>query len=475
MHIPLALTGLWWIGDVDPLTALVIVVLLTAQWPFCIQLTDGVEIYLPIAWTSAAAAYLLGPAILPIYWVGGVFGFIAIIELDRRGIVPAVGLAAESARRFRGEPFAPESIVDGDLRHFTVISELAVRGFVVMGTAAFRLPLLATVLIAELGVVGWQRIVPIPGRMAPGRTTARLAAALGPAMPLATQILHVVMVWLLLTAEAQGGLPGFVLASGATLVLHVVFKRLNDTRIESERRRTDLVAMQAELDRRHRLATIGETASTVFHQLGRQHGAINMYAHLLSRGPDPGKEPGAWVRTAREHAARITTSVTEANHVMDDLLRFAQDRTPNLFALDLNEVLTEAVDEVRPRADAHGLTLDIAVHPACVLPLDKHKLKQVFGNVLDNAIDASPPAGRLGITIHVAPRAVQIAVHDDGPGVDPRFRSRLFTPFATTKPTGIGLGLALAKELVAAHDGTIALHDDGPGATFVVTLPRELG
>jgi phosphoglycerate-specific signal transduction histidine kinase len=78
--------------------------------------------------------------------------------------------------------------------------------------------------------------------------------------------------------------------------------------------------VQGELDRRQRLATIGQTAATVFHQVGRHHGAIGMYAHLVGRSATIDRQ------VVREHATRILTSVEEANRVIDELLRFSQDR-----------------------------------------------------------------------------------------------------------------------------------------------------
>ena len=82
--------------------SLTVTLVLALEWPFCIRLTEGVEVYMPVMWTSAAAAYLLGPAILPVFWVGALLGFTLIVLLAGAGIVPAVGLAEESVRRWRG-------------------------------------------------------------------------------------------------------------------------------------------------------------------------------------------------------------------------------------------------------------------------------------------------------------------------------------------------------------------------------------
>jgi signal transduction histidine kinase len=461
-HIPLAAVGLVWLDPALWAVYAVVMLVLTVERPFCIQLTQGVEIYLPLMWTSAAAAYAIGPAILPVFWLASLPGFALIVLLDATGIVPAVGLAAESAKRWRGEPFQIDCVADGDIRHSLAVSEHAIRVAAIAACQAAALALPATILIAETVTVGWRHVAPIPGRMAPSRTWARIAQALGPDMPVVTLLLHAVMVGYLVIAWHRGGLVGFAAASVSTLILHAILKRLNDTRLESERRRAELIAMQDELDRQHRLATIGQTAATVFHQVSRHHGAIGMYAHLLGRDAHA---------AIREHAGRILTSVDEANRVIEELLRFGQDRALNLYPHALRGVVDECVAECGPRAGARGVTLAVDGVPDVVVSLDKHKVKQALGNLIDNAIEASAAGLRVEVSAAARDGRIEIAVRDHGAGVAPDIRERLFSPFATTKRDGIGLGLALARELVHAHGGTLDWIDAAPGAAFVITLP----
>src|SRR4030095_6272155 len=117
VHIPLAVAGLFWIDPALWPSYVLVTAVLALERPFCIQLTPGVEIYLPLLWTSAAAAYVIGPAILPVFWLASLPGFALIVLLDGAGIVPAVGLAAESAKGWRGEAVARDWRADGDRRH----------------------------------------------------------------------------------------------------------------------------------------------------------------------------------------------------------------------------------------------------------------------------------------------------------------------------------------------------------------------
>lgn len=94
--------------------------------------------------------------------------------------------------------------------------------------------------------------------------------------------------------------------------------------------------------------------------------------------------------------------------------------------------------------------------------------------MLDSAIDAAPDGSAVEVATDAVDGVVRIAVRDHGGGVRPEVRGRLFTPFCTTKPEGIGLGLALAKELVDAHGGSLGWEDAQPGARFVLELPRAL-
>jgi signal transduction histidine kinase len=464
-HVPLALLGIAWVEPAAWARYLVVTAVLTLEWPFCIRLTQGVEVYMPVMWTSAAAAYVVGPAILPVFWIAAPLGFALIVLLDGAGLVPAVGLAAESAKRYRGEPFALDSVADGDIRHSLMLSEHAVRVTAIAACRAYALALPATILIAETATFTWRMLAPIPGRMAPARTWVRIAQALGPDMPLATLLLHGVMVGYLVVAWEGSGMLGFAVASLSTLTLHAILKRLNDTRLESERRREELVSAQDELDRRQRLAAIGQTAATVFHQVSRHHGAIGMYAHLLGRGADPA--------AAREHAARILASVDDANRVIEELLRFGQDRALNLYPHSVGELIQECVAECAPRAASRDVALVVADAPDVVVALDKHKVKQAIGNLLDNAVAASRPGMHVEVASSATDGVVRVMVRDHGPGIAPEIRTRLFTPFATTKADGIGLGLVLARDLVEAHGGSLEWQAAEPGTAFVIELPRD--
>lgn len=180
-----------------------------------------------------------------------------------------------------------------------------------------------------------------------------------------------------------------------------------------------------------------------------------------------------WARTVREHADGILASLEEANRVVDELLRFGQDRALNLYPQSLPALLDECASDCRTRATERGVALEVIVGADTAVVLDKHKVKQAIGNLLDNAIDASPPGAAVEVRHACDGAVVRIEVRDHGAGIADDVRPRLFTPFCRTKPHGIGRGLVLARELVEAHGGRIDWRPATPGTIFIVTLPLD--
>lgn len=147
----------------------------------------------------------------------------------------------------------------------------------------------------------------------------------------------------------------------------------------------------------------------------------------------------------------------------------------------LDEVLTEALEQVQPMAAAKGLTLRRTDGPELpVLPLDVELVRRVIVNLLDNAVKYTPPSGAITLNATVAPQQVVVAVRDNGPGVASEDQHRIFDKFARVQrqaaPKGLGLGLAFCKLAVEAHGGRIWV-DSSPqgGAAFYFTLPRPAG
>ncbi len=147
---------------------------------------------------------------------------------------------------------------------------------------------------------------------------------------------------------------------------------------------------------------------------------------------------------------------------------------------DLQVVISEAVESVRPAANAKGISLIKVLDPkAAPITGDSNRIQQVLWNLLSNAIKFTPKGGRIKVFLRCVNSHIEISVMDSGQGISPEFLPLIFTRFSqadtsnTRQHGGLGLGLALVKSLVELHGGSVKVSSDGPGqgAMFVVSLP----
>jgi len=148
----------------------------------------------------------------------------------------------------------------------------------------------------------------------------------------------------------------------------------------------------------------------------------------------------------------------------------------------LLSIVTPAVEAGRAAAEARGIALTPELDDVGVVDADPDRLRQVISNLLDNAVKFTPAGGRIAVSLKRLGDEVEIRVRDTGAGIAPQFLPHVFDRFrqgeagTTRRHGGLGLGLAIAKQLVELHDGTIEAASGGPGAgaTFTVTLPLPL-
>jgi signal transduction histidine kinase len=167
----------------------------------------------------------------------------------------------------------------------------------------------------------------------------------------------------------------------------------------------------------------------------------------------------------------IIARIDTLNELVRDLLLFARPPQPHPQPVDVRLVLSATVDLLRGD-DAHaGVRVTIAGEAPAIMA-DVELLKIVFLNLLINGAQATKGQGNITIDISSAGAVCRVVITDNGPGISPEIRSRLFTPFVTTKSRGTGLGLSTVKRLIEAHHGEI--HVDSPdtgGARVTVFLP----
>src|SRR6266568_2839417 len=223
--------------------------------------------------------------------------------------------------------------------------------------------------------------------------------------------------------------------------------------------REDLEAAAA---RAERLATFGQLVGSIGHDLRNPLGVIETSLFIL-RG-----RIGADERV-KKHLDRIGDQLGVANSIITNLLDMIRNKPLAKERVRLDAVVSGAAEAVaRPEAvryRAEGLD-------GMEVDGDPIQLRQVFVNLLSNAVEAAGAEGEVLVVARRAADAVTVTVEDTGPGVDPGTARRLFEPLITTKDRGIGLGLALVKRIVERHGGRVGYEPrQGGGARFTVQLP----
>jgi len=224
--------------------------------------------------------------------------------------------------------------------------------------------------------------------------------------------------------------------------------------------REDLLAAHA---RQERLATFGQLVASIGHDLRNPLGVIETSLFILrGRMPDDDR--------ARRHLERIGEQLGIANGIITSLLDIVRNRPLRREPVALAAVVAQAVEAVAPPSSIALQRTGLEALPA--VSGDAGQLRQVFVNLLENAVLAAAPSGTVWVRAAAEPGAVDVAVEDTGPGVDEATRARLFEPLVTAREGGVGLGLALVRRIVERHGGTVRYEPrEGGGARFAVRLP----
>ena len=182
-----------------------------------------------------------------------------------------------------------------------------------------------------------------------------------------------------------------------------------------------------------------------------------------------------YARVALEELDRVERSISH-------LLKYARDEESHFETVDLPDIIRSAVASIQDRIDRHGIEVDVDISAPCRMRGDREKLRRVLLNLLRNAIDAlaesAAPTPCIVILAgeNLAGREVWLRFRDNGPGMDPDVKRRIFDPFYTTKDDGTGLGLALSKKVVESHGGSMQVQADADsGSEFLLTFPKTVG
>jgi signal transduction histidine kinase len=222
--------------------------------------------------------------------------------------------------------------------------------------------------------------------------------------------------------------------------------------------------LQAQLERRERLALIGQMTATLSHEIRNALGSIKGYAQWVDErveAADPKKKG----------LAAVLQGTMRIESLVNDLLLFSREETYSIQPVDVGILVHESM-----AGEASGWKGEVELDPGegTVVLADPEKLRRVLANGIRNAIQSMGDGGHLRISASTDNLRVEIRIEDSGPGIPESEMPRLFTPFHTTKADGTGLGLAYSKKTVEGMNGEIDLANrrDAAGAVLTILLPN---
>jgi signal transduction histidine kinase len=229
-----------------------------------------------------------------------------------------------------------------------------------------------------------------------------------------------------------------------------------------------LLQAQQRLIRSERLAVAGQMATSLAHEIGTPLNAISGHLQLLARDhPD--------AADTQRRVQIITQQLDFIVGIVRRLLEWAHKKQPRFRPTDFNLLMREILTLVSPSLEQHAVAVSTDLSDDLPpIPVDRDGLYQVFLNLINNSLDAMPDGGRLQISTRLDPdnQRVELILRDTGIGVDSGALEHIFEPMWTTKPSGSGFGLAIAREIITEHGGRIeAVREQRQGATFILRLP----
>jgi two-component system NtrC family sensor kinase len=235
-----------------------------------------------------------------------------------------------------------------------------------------------------------------------------------------------------------------------------------------------LASQREQLIRTEKLASVGQLAAGVAHEIGNPLAAILGFVDIL-RGDAAGAGAPLPAPDRRDMLDRVKAETQRIDRTIHDLLAYSRPSREEPQPTDPLKILTASQGLLEPQKRFRGVRVVVAEGACPRVMVSAGRLQQVFVNLLLNAADAMDGEGTVTVACAVADRNVRLTFSDTGPGVPTELRRKIFDPFFTTKPPGqgTGLGLAISRSIVESYGGTLELEAAAgtPGAVFVIALP----
>lgn len=234
---------------------------------------------------------------------------------------------------------------------------------------------------------------------------------------------------------------------------------------------TELSSLRHQVEQKNRLAALGEMAGGLAHQLRNSLGAIVGFGTLSKKRTAKGE-----IEPSLEAAESLLREAREAEELVSRFLTFARPLDYRPSEISLATLINEIVAGFRQRQDCAHIRFHATCPESLSIAADAVLLKQAIANLVENAVHAySGAEGVVEIAVDRIDNQVRIRVTDSGSGIHPDQLDKIFTPFYSSRPSGTGLGLPLARRIVDLHSGYIAVDSKvGKGTTFTLTLPMAV-
>jgi signal transduction histidine kinase len=229
---------------------------------------------------------------------------------------------------------------------------------------------------------------------------------------------------------------------------------------------TNVKELERQDERNSRLIAMGEMAAKIVHEIRSPLCSIELFSTMLSK--DLEGTPHA------EMSRGISTGIQSLNHILTNMLLFARNQKPSFREVELRNVIEESIKMLTPLIEIRGVSIARELKDE-IINGDAELSKQVFMNIVLNAVQSMPDGGKLEVVMETGDEFITVAVRDEGEGIRPEHIEKIFDPFFSTKDRGTGLGLTIACKIMQCHNGFIkAFKNDHKGSTFCLYFPKNL-
>jgi len=260
---------------------------------------------------------------------------------------------------------------------------------------------------------------------------------------------------------------GLLLALGLAGAGALLWRRQRQARAAAEIA-AQTATLREQLQQANRLATLGQITAGLGHEIRQPLAAMRVYAENGERLLGTGRND-----EAAENFGKIAGLAGRIGEITEEQLHFSRRTIEEPRDIRLSEVIDGSLLLLRDQIRHKGIALALpAPEASTAMVRARHvQLEQVLVNLLQNAVQACEPGGQIALEIAPGAGVVRLSVSDNGPGVPPALRDTLFQPFVTSKSEGIGLGLAIAQDIMRQLGGDLTHSDSASGARFTMTIP----